>query len=141
MALTLPQALVLAGCALLLLFGLAHLLFTFSGDRLRPREPALESHMRNGHMQLTRQTTVWRAWIGFNASHSLGIILFSTLYGYLALRHADLLFHSRFLGLAGAAVLGSYLVLAWKYWFSTPLLGVTVASLLYAGAFLAVRWG
>lgn len=137
----LAQSLLLAACALLLVFGLAHLLYTYSGDKLRPRDLSLESHMRDTHMHITRQTSVWRAWIGFNASHSLGIILFSVLYGWLAWRQPDLLFHGRFLGLVGAAVLFSYLVLAWKYWFSVPLLGVSVASLLYAGAFYAARLG
>jgi hypothetical protein len=138
---SLPQGLLLAACAILLLFGLLHLLYTYSGNKLRPRDLALESHMRDTHMHITRQTTVWRAWIGFNASHSLGLILFGSFYGWLALCHPEILFHARFPGLLGAAVLASYLVMAWKYWFSVPLLGVTIASLLYTGAFLVVHWG
>lgn len=140
MSLSLPQGLLLAGSAILPLFGVMHLLYTYAGSKLRPRDLALESHMRDSHMHITRQTTVWRAWIGFNASHSLGLVLFGLLYGWFALRQPELVFHSRFLGLLGAAVLGSYLVLAWKYWFSVPLLGVSAASLLYAGAFLATHW-
>jgi hypothetical protein len=139
-ALSLPQGLLLASSAILPLFGLLHLLYTFSGNKLRPRDLALESHMRDVHMHITRQTTVWRAWIGFNASHSLGLILFGTVYGWLALYHPGLVLDGRFPGLLGAAVLGGYLVLAWKYWFSIPLLGVSAASLLYAGAFLAAHW-
>lgn len=36
-------------------------------------------------------------WVGFNASHSYGLILFSAVYGYPALAHGDVLFHSIFL--------------------------------------------
>ena len=35
---------------------------------------------------------MWRAWVGFNATHSLGLILFGALYGYLATRHSAWLF-------------------------------------------------
>jgi hypothetical protein len=134
------QDLMLASSALPLAFGLVHLLYTFSGDKLRPRDLALESHMRDTHMHVTRETSVWRAWIGFNATHGLGLVFYGVLYGWLAWQQPDLLFHSRFLGLAGAAVLGSYLVLAWRYFFSVPLLGISLASLLYAAAFYAARF-
>ena len=29
---------------------------------------------------------MWRAWVGFNATHGFGLILFGALYGYLAIR-------------------------------------------------------
>jgi hypothetical protein len=35
---------------------------------------------------------MWKAWIGFNASHSFGLILFGTVYAYLALAHGSFLF-------------------------------------------------
>jgi hypothetical protein len=40
---------------------------------------------------------MWRCWVGFNASHSLGLILFGLVFGYLALAHGQLLFRSPFL--------------------------------------------
>jgi hypothetical protein len=135
----LAQSLLLASCAIVLALGTAHLLMTFFSRQFSPREPALESHMRDVSPRLTGQTTMWKAWVGFNASHSLGVILFGLVYGDLALRQGELLLHDRFLGSLGAVVLGSYLALAWRYWFSAPLLGVSLASLLYAGGFLAAR--
>lgn|GEM_PF-257948 len=136
----LAQSLLLASCSIFLALGTAHLLMTFFSRKFSPREAELESQMREVSPRLTRQTTMWNAWVGFNASHSLGVILFGLFYGDLALRQADLLLHDRFLGGLGAVVLGSYLLLAWRYWFSTPLLGVSLASLLYAGGFLAARF-
>ena len=35
----------------------------------------------------TKETTMWRCWVGFNASHSMGLILFGLAFGYLALAH------------------------------------------------------
>ena len=46
---------------------------------------------------ITRETTMWKAWVGFNASHSFGAILFGTAYGYLSIAHEGFLFESQFL--------------------------------------------
>nr|WP_226876543.1 hypothetical protein [Microbulbifer hainanensis] len=86
---------------------------------------------------ISRETTMWRAWVGFNASHSFGAILFGLIYGYLATVHAQLLFGSVFLLGTGLALLAGYTFLALKYWFSIPLRGIVIALVLYAGAVLA----
>jgi hypothetical protein len=39
--------------------------------------------------------------VGFNASHSMGLILFGLVFGYLALAHRQLLFQSPFLLVVG----------------------------------------
>ena len=68
----------------LLTLGVLHLVYTFAGPKLTPRDPALQVRMSEVHPVITRQTTMWRAWIGFNASHSMGAILFGLVYGFLA---------------------------------------------------------
>jgi hypothetical protein len=80
---------------------------------------------------ITPETTMWRAWVGFNATHSFGLILFGALYGYLAIRHSTLLFQSWFLLALGFALLLGYVVVAKLYFFSTPFRGVVVAAALY----------
>ena len=128
--------LVAASAAVLLVLGLAHLLFTFRGRKLLPRDDALQTRMREVSPVITRQTTMWKCWIGFNASHSCGLILFGAMYGYLALVHGELLFRSWFLLALGALVLLGYGFLAKMYFFRTPFRGVIVASLLYAFAII-----
>jgi hypothetical protein len=88
---------------------------------------------------LTRQTTMWKAWIGFNASHSFGAILFGAVYGYLSLEHPTFLFQSTFLLLLGLAFLSGFAFLGKRYWFSIPFRGILLATALYAGA-LIVAW-
>ena len=131
---TLASALVAASAAVILLLGLAHLLFTFRGPKLHPRDAALEAGMKEVSPVLTRQTTMWKAWIGFNASHSNGAIFFGLIYGDLALEHGSLLFQSPFLLLAGLAMLAGYVFLARVYWFSIPFRGITAATALYVAA-------
>ena len=134
---TLASLLVLAGLAVVLVLGGLHLLYTFRGTKLHPREPAAVKAMQQSGLVITRQTTVWRAWIGFNASHSLGILLFALVYGYLALAAPALLFSSLFLRALGLAFLLAYVVLARRYWFSVPFRGVVLATALYVAGLAA----
>ena len=88
---------------------------------------------------ITRQTTMWKAWIGFNASHSYGALLFGAVYGYLAIVHSAFLFQSRFLLLVGLALLGGYVFLGKVYWFSVPFRGIVLSTALYLAA-LVITW-
>jgi hypothetical protein len=126
-----PSILILASAIIVGLLGTAHLLLTFRGPKLLPQDATLVESMKSGYLRITRQTTIWRAWIGFNASHSLGAMLFGLVYGYLALEHPAFLFESVFLQVLGLLVLGSYLVLARTYWFITPIAGISLALASY----------
>jgi hypothetical protein len=59
--------------------GTAHLAYTFWGTNLTPRDPALQITMSQVSPVITKQTTIWRCWVGFNASHSMGLILFGLI--------------------------------------------------------------
>ena len=131
--------LIAASAAILLLLGLTHLLITFSGTKLLPRDPDLRGRMQVVSPVITRQTTMWKAWIGFNATHSVGLILFGAVYGYLALAHGAFLFASVFLLALGLLALLGYAVLARMYFFSLPFRGVTLATALYVLGLVASR--
>ena len=132
-------SLVAASAAIVLLLGLLHLLYTFYGAKLSPRDLELRTRMQQVAPVITRQTTMCKAWVGFNASHSFGLILFGAVYGYLALAHGDFLFHSVFLIVLGLVLLVGYVALAKAYFFRIPLRGVLLATFLYVLA-LVVRW-
>ena len=132
------QSLIAGSAAILFVLGAAHLYLTFFRTSLEPRDAALREQMATTHLRLTRQTTVWRAWLGFNASHSVGVMLFGLVYGYLALCQTTLLMQSHFLLGLGAVVLIAYLGLAHRYWFRIPLVGCALALALYStGIFLS----
>ena len=124
-------ALMTLSTLVLLALGVLHLIYTFSGSKLMPRDPALQARMNEVNLVITRQTTVWRAWIGFNASHSMGAILFGLVYGFLAVAHAQMLFDSIFLLVVGLAMLGGLFALGKVYWFSIPFRGIAVALVCY----------
>lgn len=129
------QALIGGAAALMGMLGLIHMVYTFFGERLAPRDAALRERMRQVAPVLTRRTTMWRCWVGFNASHSLGALLFALVYGNLALRHPAWLQDSPFLLALGLATLSAYAVLGRSYWFRVPNTGILVALVSYgAGA-------
>ncbi len=132
-----PSTLLLAaGAAIVGTLGTAHLVLTFWGPKLLPRDRSVREAMEGCSLVITDQTTYWRAWIGFNASHSLGAILFAAVYGYLALFHVEFLQQSRFLLGLGVATLLSYVALAQRYWFITPLIGTSSALALFLAGIL-----
>jgi hypothetical protein len=126
-----PSVFIAASAAVVLLLGLVHLLYTFRGDQLHPRDPELTAKMMTVSPVITRESTMWRVWIGFNATHSFGLILFGALFGYLAMRHSAFLFHSWFLLALGFALLVGYAAVAKLYFFTSPFRGVVLATVLY----------
>ena len=132
-------SLIACSAAIVLLLGSAHLLYTFYGPKLQPRDPALAEQMRAVSPVITRQTTMWKAWIGFNASHSLGAMLFGLIYGFLALVHGPLLLDSNYLLGLGLLGLISYLLLAIRYWFIIPLTGISLALAFYVAGIVVSR--
>ena len=127
-----------ASAAVIFALGLAHLIYTFRGPKLHPRDADLETRMKSVSPVISRQTTMWKAWIGFNASHSAGALLFGAVYGYLALIQQALLFSSAFLLALGALMLAAYVALGKLYWFSVPYRCILLASVLYASALVAL---
>ena len=119
-------------CAsIVLMLGVLHLVSTFWGPSLTPRDPALQISMSQSSPIMTNETTMWRCWVGFNASHSMGLILFGLIFGYLALAHGQLLFRSPFLLVVGLAMLGGLIVLCKVYFFSWPLTGINISLACY----------
>lgn len=133
------RILMVVSASIVFTLGAIHIVYTFWGPKLTPRDPALEISMSQTSPVISKETTMWRCWVGFNASHSLGLILFGLIFGYLAWAHAPLLFHSPFLLVVGLAMLGGLVVLARVYWFSAPFMGVCIALVCYVASIALAR--
>lgn len=123
----------ISSCIILLL-GALHLVYTFFGSKLTPRDSQLIDQMKQVSPVITKETDMWKCWIGFNASHSLCAILFGLVYGYLAILHPDFLLASYFLLFTGLGLLTGLVVLGKLYWFSIPFYGISIAFVCYCGA-------
>ena len=78
-------------------------------------------------------------WVGFNATHSMGLILFGLVFGFLVLAPDQLLFRSPFLLVVGLAMLVGFVVLSKFYFFSAPLKGVSVSLACYVASIALSR--
>ena len=74
-----PKILWLTGSAIFLILGTWHLWYTFFTTKFNPRNKPVIEEMKNTSPELTRRTTIWKAWIGFNGSHSAGAIFFGLI--------------------------------------------------------------
>jgi hypothetical protein len=119
--------------------GAVHLVYTFWGPKLTPREPALQISMSQISPVITKETTMWRCWVGFNASHSMGLMLFGLVFGFLALAHGQLLFQSAFLLMVGLAMLVGCVVLCKVYLFSVPFTGASISLACYVASIALSR--
>ena len=86
-----------ASAAITLFLGGVHLKYTAFAHKLNPLEGQLETAMRRTPMRISDRTTMWNAWLGFNFSHSLGLILFGLVFGYLVTCRWEVLHRSYFL--------------------------------------------
>src|ERR1700679_3550001 len=136
------KILMVLSAGIVFMLGVAHLAYTFWGPNLTPRDPALQISMSQVAPVITNETTMWRCWVGFNASHSMGLILFGLVFGFLGLAHSQLLFHSPFLLAVGLAMLVGFVLLSKAYFFSAPLTGVSISLACYVRSLVLPRfWG
>ena len=133
------KILMVLSAGIVFLLGVAHLACTFWGSNLTPRDPALQISMSQVAPVITNETTMWRCWVGFNASHSMGLILFGLVFGFLGLAHSRLLFQSPFLLVVGLAVLLGFVLLSKAYFFSAPLTGVSISLACYVASVVLSR--
>jgi hypothetical protein len=136
----LPQVLIAFGAALFGLLGTIHIVYTFFTKNFEARDAATSAAMKATTPVLTKRTSLWNAWIGFNASHGLGVLLFGATYLLLAVGHMSLLRESpalTWLPVAGGA---AYLALARRYWFRNPLIGIAIATACFLAAAFALSF-
>jgi hypothetical protein len=133
------KILMVLSASIVFALGVVHLVYTFWGPNLTPRDPALQISMSQISPVITKETTMWRAWVGFNATHSMGLILFGLVFGFLALTHAQLLFQSPFLLGVGLAMHVGFAVLCKVYFFRAPLTGISISLACYVASIVLSR--
>jgi hypothetical protein len=128
------------GGGIFVLLGSLHALYTLLDirrpRRLVPRDPAVSQAMATSPLRLSRGgTTMWRAWVGFNFSHSMGVVLFGVLcMGAGAALGAVVV--PAWVLLVLVVISFMYLVVSVLYWFRVPTAGIAVASVCLLVAWL-----
>jgi hypothetical protein len=122
-----------AGSFVFLLLGITHLLYTFFSNKFDSREGSTSERMKQSSPVISKQTTMWKAWMGFNASHSAGAIYIGVINIVIAVGYETMIHNWAFAVFNLATVL-FYLWLAKRYWFSVPFAGMLIATVCFAVA-------
>jgi hypothetical protein len=81
--------------------------------------------------------SMWRAWLGFNISHGLGIFAFNLLCLLIATYDFTLVEEIGALRPLTIAVSGAYFILSLRFWFYAPAIASGVATACFALAYAA----
>jgi hypothetical protein len=123
----------IAGSLPFIILGTMHLLYTFFTNKFSSRNKTLDEEMKISFPVLTKATTMWKAWIGFNASHSSGAMYIGIINLFVAIQYTSILENYLFLLLNIVTVL-FYLWLGKKYWFKIPFTGVLISAVCFFAA-------
>ena len=131
----------IAGCIPFLVLGILHTVYTitdtFNPKKLIPYQSDVMGLMKSSSLAITKETNMWRAWVGFNISHGIGMLFFSVTYLYLSTFYIPFLEASVFFMSAAPIIALIYLALSKKYWFSIPIIGSTIGLLCFVAGALA----
>ena len=126
------------GSIILVILGTIHLYYTFFSNKFSSKNKNAISEMKNSSPILTNDTTMWKAWIGFNASHSSGAIFIGVLNLFLAFKYFSTLQSEHFFFIFNLLTIAFYLWLAKKYWFKIPFIGILISFTCYAVSYCLV---
>ncbi len=134
-----PQILIIIGASIFGILGSIHLLYTFFSNKFEAFDSTVTEAMKSTSPILTKETSVWKAWIGFNASHSLGAMLVAAFYIPLASYHFEIIEEMKWFSLLPVVIGVSYLALAKTYWFKIPFIGILISTVCFISAALLVN--
>ncbi|WP_460984226.1 LIC_13387 family protein [Spirosoma fluminis] len=126
----------ITGSAVMALLGCIHLYLTFFTNAFSSGNGKMIDDMKSSSPLLTPDITMWKSWIGFNGSHSAGVIFIGAINLYLVLRYFRVLPSDHLFFVINILTIGFYVWLAGKYWFSAPLIGLLLTLACYLTAYI-----
>jgi hypothetical protein len=90
---------------------------------------------------LTRRTTLWRAWVGFNLSHSLGAVLLGSIVLLVGRSQASFQQQANVFLPFVVLVCGTYLWIGLRYWFRTPIVGIALSGACFVASWALFAMG
>lgn len=126
-----PKYLWEIGSLILTILGLIHLYFTFFTNQFSSENETVIAAMKTSFMRLTKQTTIWKAWIGFNGSHSLGVVFIGIINFYITVKYFQVFNSDSFYFFFNIFIIGFYAWLAKRYWFTIPFMGLVLVLFCY----------
>ena len=129
------QLFVILGSGIYVLLGLLHGFYTLQDVRrpryLVPRDAEVLSAMRETSVVLNAEINLWRAWLGFNFSHSLGLLVFGGAVLCSGVFYSSWFENSKLLQICAILVSAAYVFLSLKFLFSKPAVFTGAATICF----------
>jgi hypothetical protein len=139
-AVNMTQAFIIIASSIFVLLGLVHGVLTLKDisnpSTFTPLDAELREAMQKSAIAIHPNTNLWRAWLGFNLSHSLGIIFFGSAFLYIGIYQPSLFTNYLILQVCAIVVSAIYVVLSVKFWFINPAIGSGFALTCFSIAML-----
>ena len=110
--------------------GLAHIFLTLMG-RLDPVDDQVRQSMSQAPLKFTSKMSMWRSWLGFNLSHGLGVLFFGLIFLLIATYDFQVILKLNFLMPLAVIVSTAYLILALRFWFYAPAIGIAIGLIFF----------
>ncbi len=134
------QLLLTAAGIIILLMGTGHLVLTLRDvwrpTAFTPIDESVRLAMQGAQLRFNRRINLWESWLGFNLSHSFGAMMFGGALLFAAQAHLAAFLESNVLRTAAVLVPVVYLMVAIRFWFWGPMLGLSIVLLCILGAVL-----
>lgn len=128
---------VILGATVIALLGFVHAWFTLrstpTGGPMMPIDASVKEAMSvEGGLGIAPElrTTLYKAWIGFNLSHSLGLVVVGFLIGLPVVVQASVPFDNWSWLVCALVLPWLYLWMSVRFWFAKPTQGFTLAGVL-----------
>ena len=134
----LAQLLVIVAASIFLLLGTLHGVVTLKDlshpRAFTPNDPALREAMQRSGIRFHPRVNLWRAWLGFNLTHSLGIVVFGAAFLYVGVFAPKAFAASPLVQSAAVVVSALYFIVSLGFFFATPTIGAAAALVCFLAA-------
>jgi hypothetical protein len=119
------------GASIFLLLGIFHGILTLQDlsnpCTFVPPDKALLLAMQDSSINIHPQTNLWKAWLGFNLSHSLGLVMFGGTFLAIGLFDFEVFTDNYWLQSCALLIATAYLIMSLRFWFYKPAIGSGIA--------------
>jgi hypothetical protein len=135
---TMTQSLIVIAALPFLLFGVGHGAITLRDLRhpraFTPPDVTLRQAMQQSSIRFRGDINLWRAWLGFNLTHSLGLIVFGSVFLYVGIFEPGTFTSSLPVQLFALVVSAAYFATSIKYFFVHPVIGSAIGMVCFLAA-------
>jgi hypothetical protein len=136
------RALLALGGIVFALLGAGHAFLTirdlFQPRTFTPPGNELQQAMKNSTVAIHPASNLWQAWMGFNLSHALGVIVFGVTLTSIAITSIEFFERNLAIQIGGPVIGTIYIALARAFWYRDPFIGASLGTAVLTAAAVLV---